>query len=464
MMLRSLNGLIVVLPMLVAAVASAEEKGKPAASTPLEVFEQRIMPIFKSPQPASCVQCHLAAVDLKDYIRPSHEQTFLSLRDQGLIDLANPEKSKILALIQMGEKDLDKGARLIHEKTRQAEFEAFAAWIDACCKDSKLRKMASPPAAELARPARPDEVIRHARKNRVVDSFVRNVWSQRMRCFPCHTPHELDESNPKLRPAIEKHKEFLEKYGEDFAARMDIFKETPEATIEYLLEKSKNTPEGELPLINLSDPAKSLIILKPTSKLPPKNENGEFAKPSYRDPVSHVGGLKMHVDDHSYKAFMAWIQDYAKVVGDKYTAAADLPADNWFASKHVLMLREVPSQWTVGTRVQLFVYAWNGDKQSFDPQPAAFTQGTVTRVRNVVGSLFLFGAPEGEAASTLNAEDAKLAPGKYLLKVYVDSKNRLAEDATAMLKEDDLYGSAEINARWGEGFPGAVKVLAKLLK
>src|SRR5262245_2707990 len=91
---------------------------------PKEVFEKRRMPIFKSPNPSSCVQCHLSGVDLKDYILPSHEDTFASLRDRGLIDLDAPEKSKILALIQMGEGE--KGATAIQEKARKAEYEAFA--------------------------------------------------------------------------------------------------------------------------------------------------------------------------------------------------------------------------------------------------------------------------------------------------------------------------------------------------
>src|SRR5687768_3788571 len=72
------------------------------ADDPARVFEQRILPIFKSPNPSSCTQCHLAAVDLKDYILPSATDTFLALRDQGLIDLEKPEASKILALINRG--------------------------------------------------------------------------------------------------------------------------------------------------------------------------------------------------------------------------------------------------------------------------------------------------------------------------------------------------------------------------
>ncbi|HIB85955.1 TPA: hypothetical protein EYO57_01890, partial [Candidatus Poribacteria bacterium] len=98
--------------------------------TPLELFDERVRPIFQSEDPSSCVQCHLSSVDLKDYILPSHQQTFASLKAQGLIDLRNPAKSKILKLIQMGEKDSDEGARLIHEKTRKAEHKAFFAWLE----------------------------------------------------------------------------------------------------------------------------------------------------------------------------------------------------------------------------------------------------------------------------------------------------------------------------------------------
>src|SRR5262245_29371334 len=95
-----------------------------AEPTPQQIFEQRLMPIFKSPNPSSCVQCHLASVDLKDYILPDHEKTFRSLRDQGLIDLDKPEASKILTFINRGA-DAKSGAALLHAKTRQTEQEAF---------------------------------------------------------------------------------------------------------------------------------------------------------------------------------------------------------------------------------------------------------------------------------------------------------------------------------------------------
>ena len=74
--------------------------------TSLELCEERIRPILLSEDPSSCVQCHLSLVDLKDYILPSHQQTFASLNAQKLIDLKNPDKSKILKLFRWVKKTL----------------------------------------------------------------------------------------------------------------------------------------------------------------------------------------------------------------------------------------------------------------------------------------------------------------------------------------------------------------------
>ena len=451
----------------------------PRPRSPQEVFEARIMPIFKSPHPASCVQCHLAGVDLKNYILPSHEQTFASLRDQGLIDLAEPGKSKILTLIAMGDKDADAGARRIHEKARKAEYEAFADWVAACCDDPKLRDLPRLAPEQRATPPRPDAVIRHARKSRVVDSFERNVWSQRMRCFPCHTPHELDPKDPKHELSIEKHKDFLSEENGAYADRMVLFRKTPEETVNYLIEKSQRAvAAGELPLINLKEPTKSLLVLKPTAKLPPRKEGGGFERPTYVAPVSHMGGLKIHVDDQSYKAFVAWIRDYARVVGDEYKTVADLPPDNWIPTKNAVILRDVPASWPDRSRVQFFVYAWDAKRATWETEPAAFTQGLLNPRRNAAGLLFLFGpvraASETAKKSTITISTSSststakanptLPPGKYLIKVYFDRNNRLSEDPTVFLGEAEFAGQVEIRAKWGEGFPKAEPLSGKMFK
>lgn len=417
------------------------------------IFDGRIMPIFRSPDPSSCVQCHLSSVDLKNYILPSHEKTFVSLRDQGLIDLKTPKVSKILKLIEMGDKDADVGAKMIHESMRKAEYQAFADWIEACCQDERLRDLPPLEPADLAGPKRPMEVIAHARKSRVVDSFVRNVWSQRMRCFPCHTPNEI---GPNQKDALAK----FEDWESQFGSRMRIFRETPEATMQYLIERSANVPEGELPLVNLQEPDKSLLILKPISKLPPRND-GEFEWPSNVIPVSHQGGLKIHVDDQSYKSFVAWLRDYANVVGDKYADVADLPADNWRATKRILRMKDVPESWKVGTPVQMFVYRTEGEGDAGN-EPVAFTQGTVTPRRIVNGALFILLSEKTVNAAYATANNSApdqphqnpLLPGSYRVKVYVDSRGTLANDPTRLLGEEDYVGQVQITeAKWQVGFP-----------
>ena len=122
----------------VAVVLLASMSEVAVAESPTEVFARRLRPIFQSDQPSSCVQCHLAGVDLKSYIQPSSEATFWSLRDQGLVDLDKPNRSKILRLIRMNDTD-NPGANLLHAKTREAEAAAFTEWLVACCRDPKLR-------------------------------------------------------------------------------------------------------------------------------------------------------------------------------------------------------------------------------------------------------------------------------------------------------------------------------------
>ncbi|MDA0589288.1 MAG: hypothetical protein O2820_14970 [Planctomycetota bacterium] len=462
-MRRSFAKTTTVLTLVFAGGASAFA----ADPTPASVFDARILPIFRSSQPSSCVQCHLSSVDLKQYILPSHEKTFLSLRDQGLVDLKEPKNSKILTLISMGEKDLDKGAKLIHEKMRKAEYDAFAGWIEACSKDESLCSLPPLTEAERAQPEHPVEVIRHARKSRLVDSFVRTVYSQRFRCFPCHTPHDIDPTNPQHQAPMKNMKKFKEEYPQ-VVERMDIFKETPEATLAYLIERSRKTHDGDVPMLDLRDPKNSLLVLKPLSKLPPKGDDGKLTIPrssSTLDAMSHMGGLKMHRDDQSYKSFVAWIQDYSKVVQGQYKSVEELPADNWFGSQLMVRVLQTPDEWKAGTPVQLFVHAWNAKTESWAPKPIAFTQGTVTPKHMVNGALFLLAPDNRELTKDWSRETAKLPRGRYLVKAFVDSHHKLAKDPTVILGEGDFYGQAEIrSARWREGFRQAETIDGGSLK
>lgn len=422
----------------------------PKESTALELFNSRILPIFKSPDPSSCVQCHLSSVDLKNYILPSHEKTFLSLRDQGLIDLDTPDNSKILTLISMGHKDADAKAKMIHEEMRQAEYEAFAAWIKASVDDKNLSNLPPLKQADLARPSQSDEVIRFTRKSRLINSFARNVWSQRMRCFPCHTEHEI---GPNQKNAQDKFDQWYEQYGE----RMKIFKKTPRETVQYLIDQSLNSGTN-LPLLNLDDPSRSLIVVKPTSKLPPLVDGKR--KPTYSDPVYHIGGLKMHYNDHSYKAITAWIKDYANVAAGEYKSVEDLPDDNWHPTQKILRIKDIPESWSVGSTIQMFVFP-AGEPGKSSTEPIGFTQGTITPRRFANGALILLSPTNQDDFAAWRTKSNKVPEGEYVVKIYVDDQDRLRNDAAAILDNSDFRGELNLPIKtWKPGFRNAQVVSA----
>lgn len=388
-----------------------------AADDSSKLFEERILPIFKSPNPSSCVRCHLAAVDLKDYILPSAKDTFLALRAQGLIDLDNPEKSKILALINRGASD-PKAAGLISAKTQKAEYEAFAAWIKACAADPALRDGPNPGRApRLA--VKPVELVRHARKDRMVESFETNIWPMRFRCMSCHS--EGTPQNDKLK--------------KEFGERVAWFKKAgPEATMDYLLASK---------LIDAKNPEKSLLLLKPLNT------------------VKHEGGVKFVVGDQGYKAFRAWIEDVIAMKTGKYAKAADLPpketGPKQFGTDRWLKFDKTPETW--GDKLlQVNVFAWDAKAAAWEKEPVA----TSDRVVWGKGKLWqhtvtLLAAPGSERAKAWAKGNPSLPPGKYLVKVYVDAADKVKKDWKAALGPDEFVGQVEIQARWAEGY-GAMTV------
>lgn len=400
---------VVGLIVLVSAAALRAEEPKPSAE---DVFRQRILPIFHSPNPSSCIQCHLASVDLKDYIRPSHEQTFRSLRDQGLIDLDRPEDSKILRLIRRGEGE-SAGVALIRPEVRRAESEAFAAWIKACAADPALRN--APPLAESerAKPAAPAAVIRHGRADRLLESFERNVWAWRFRCMNCHT--EGTPQNTKHR----------ERFGNRVAW---VKRDGAAATMAYLLQSR---------LIDVGRPEKSLLLAKPLGV------------------VAHEGGQKFQPGDEAYKGFRTWLEDVAALRAGRYTSAAALPPDagpERFGSDVWLKFTDTPREWG-GHLLQVNVFAWDAATGAWEKEPIATSDRMVAgQARLWQHNLTLLAAKGSERARAWRTGPPTLPPGRYLVQVSVDRAGRLARDWTATLGESDDAGAVEVRSAWPEGY------------
>ncbi len=404
-------------------VASSPGLASAAEPTPAEVFEKRIVPIFKSPNPSSCVQCHLAGVDLKDYILPDAEKTFRSLRDQGLIDLDAPEKSKIVKLIDMGGNA--KGPNAVNAKLRTAERDAFVVWIKACAADPKLKAAPKLDEKDRAQPARPVEVIRHARKDQVLESFERNVWAWRFRCMNCHT--EGTPQNDKYR----------KEYGDRVAW---VKKGGPTDTLEYLIASK---------LIDPAKPEQSLLLRKPLGE-------------------KHEGGTKFVVGDDAYKGFRTWIEDVAAIRADKYAAVADLPpvdtGPQRFGTDIWLKLTACPPEW--GDKfLQARVFAWDAKRKAWEETPIAVSDRVVSgKAKLWQHSLTLLADKESERAKAWRTGKPSLPDGKYLLRVYVDGDGKLAKDWKAVLGEADLAGQVEFQAKWREGYNAMTAVDASKVR
>jgi hypothetical protein len=408
------------------AIRGAEARpGPEEAGSADQVFRRRILPIFNSPDPSSCVQCHLAGVDLKSYILPSHERTFRSLRDQGLIDLDRPESSKILSLISMGEKD-NPGAALIHEKTRRAEYEAFAAWIRSSARDPALRGLPPLSRAEQAGPSRPPEVIRHARRDRVLESFERNVWGMRNRCMDCHI--EGSKKNDELRGEHGDRVTWMKAAG-------------AEATMRRILERK---------LVDLEDPPRSLLLRKPLGE------------------VKHGGGKKILKGDQCYRAFLAWIEDYARTVKDGYADPASLPDTKdeaeRFPTETWIKIDGTPPEW--GDRLlEVNLFAWDEGGGAWEKEPVATSDRVVWGKGELwQHSLTLLARSGTERARAWRSGAPRLRPGRYLLRVYVDLEGRLEKDFRRSLGPDDFVGEAEIESRWPEGYGSMTTVGARAVR
>jgi hypothetical protein len=395
------------------AIAQAERAGggkAPAATEgdALVLFEKRLLPILKSPRPSSCSECHLSGVDLADYIRPTQQETFAALLAAGMIDLESPDDSKILGFISRR----PERPGLVAEKARQQELAAFRGWIRAAVADPELLAYEGRPAP--AGPQVPADVVRHARKDRVLASFLENVWTEAARCAACHSP--------------DRNQKQVEEHGEQVSW---IKLHDPQGTLDYLLEAG---------LINTEQPAESLLLRKPTLQ------------------VEHGGGQKMVVGDRSYKQFRRFLDDYSAVAGGKYRESRQLPApadevsvvtDIW------LKIEGVPARYDK-LLLQADLYRWTGAGWS--------AHRVATSDRPVFGPMQLWQhslsltAPRGsDWAGELRSQ--RLPAGRYLVKLYIDQSGKLQQDFTAELDDHDFVGQVEVESRWPAGY-GNMTVVA----
>ena len=385
-----------------------EPHSKPGEHSALQVFEKRILPIMQAKRPSSCTECHLSGVELKDYIFPDQAQTFASLVKAGMIDTKTPANSKLLKFIaRKPEKP-----SLVSDAVRQEEAGAFKAWIEAAVRDPKL--LAAKPGAAAIGPHVSPEVIRHARQDQVLQSFLDNVWSEAGRCAACHSP--------------DKNQDKVKKFGE----RVSWIKpRDPQATLKHIVDSG---------LIDTDNPEKSLLLTKPTVQ------------------VEHGGGQKAVVGDRTYKQFRAFIDDYAAIVNGKYRDAKSLPQPNPEAS----VVSEI---WFKVEGIPA-----NLDKLLLRADVYVKSGSGWSKERVATGDRLIFGkgglwqqhlsltAARGSQRATELQRSQQLPAGRYLVKISIDRDGKLQKDFRNELTDGDVVGQVEVETKWPAGY-GAMTVV-----
>jgi hypothetical protein len=241
------------------------------------LYQRKVAPVLASDQPQTCNQCHLSGVDLTLFVRANMCETRACLVDLGLVDLKDPDQSKVLSWIARAHPD----SALITQQVIDQEYDAFQEFVEqiAKCGGEACPGVQCPATSDVQACGTPDqepsgEILVPA--NTACDSptveatFRDTVYQWRDRCFPCHFTSEPGTAAGAL-PWIN--------VGNDCNAGS--------------LETFNNVVT--MGLVDANDPTQSLILLKPLD-------------PQYGG-VTHGGGSKFDgLQDPTYQSFLSFIE------------------------------------------------------------------------------------------------------------------------------------------------------------
>ncbi len=385
--------------LVISASGIADARGDDTAS---DIFTRRILPLAKADKPSSCAECHAAGVDLAQYIKDDATATFIALRSAGLVNVDQPEKSKLLELIGRAP---EKGDASI-ARLRSEELAAFRTWIMVAAKDPKL---ASAPASSAPiGPTLPPEVIRHARRDCVLTSFLENVWVERERCAGCHSS--------------DKNQRVVKEHGEHISW---IKPNDPAGTLATIIDHG---------LINLVDPDKSKILQKPLGE------------------VDHGGHIKFARGNRTDKQFRRFLHDYSATVTGKYQTAADLPKPTetiFVATGQHLRVVDLPKEF--GERIaRVDLFRWTDE--SWSAKPIASVDSRINPKDGVFQNVVFAIVPRSTNIAQQIEKSRQLPAGRYLAKIYIDREGKVATNRDYELGGSDLFGQVEFDGPWPAGY------------
>lgn len=242
----------------------------------LDLYHQKIEPLFEDDRPSTCSQCHLPGIDLGMFVRGTPCETLACLVDERLVNPGSPADSKILTWIGRAEPD----SELITEEVIQREHDAFEQWISysiqcGTCEGSVCPETDEGPKCALGSNPdydfEPESIDPGGCGDEALETVFREtVYANRGRCSPCHFNDHDDEEAPQW---------------------IEVSFECDEASRRTLDNVAK------LGLIDFEQPGQSLLLLKPLAE----DEGG----------VTHGGGAKFEgLEDKTYSQFKYFVDRF----------------------------------------------------------------------------------------------------------------------------------------------------------
>jgi hypothetical protein len=291
-------------------------------------------------------------------------------------------------------------------RLRSEELAAFRTWIVAAANDPGLASAQAH--VEPVGPTLPLEIVRHARRDRVLASFMENIWVERERCAGCHSP--------------DKNQRLIEKHGEHISW---IRPDDPAGTLALIIENE---------LLDTKNPDKSLILQKPLLE------------------VEHGGHIKFLRGTRTDKQFRRFLHDYAATVTSKYQTAADLPKltdQVVVATAQHLRMTDMPKEFG-GKLVRIDLHQWiNG---GWSKSPVASVDGAANP-KNAMFQGVVFANMPRTINIAKEVETRRQFPGgRYLAKLYVDREGKAAQNRDYEMNASDFVGEVEFDGPWAAGY------------
>lgn len=254
------------------------------------IFSRRVLPLATEGKAPSCARCHLPGVDFRPFVQQDECHTLACMQQEALVDLTQPEQSKILSWIARGHQQVNRS--LEEDPLTLAEHDAFATWItyQAKCQAQVCEPDIENPCNTIPLPvdlpdmpadAAPDQDAPDLApdlppadpcdEQEIIAQFTLEVWPWHGRCYHCHADSYSASSRqyPPPPPWMSDDRGVI-------GARI---------TAERLLQGS---------YLDLAHPEQSAMLLKPLAE----DAGG----------TPHGGGAKMSdTQDVLYVPLLAWI-------------------------------------------------------------------------------------------------------------------------------------------------------------